>query len=90
MRRRNIQVRLSWTFCTVIVCSLLATNVFTSIYLYQVHRENLLKNYQNIGETVSRQIESDLSAITDFAKLVCFDSKLQSLMRSHLELSGYP
>lgn len=83
-------MRLSWTFCTVIVCSLLATNVFTSIYLYQVHRENLLKNYQNIGETVSRQIESDLSAITDFAKLVCFDSKLQSLMRSHLELSGYP
>ena len=35
MKRNSIQMKLTWTFCTAILCSLLVTNVLTGIYIYQ-------------------------------------------------------
>ena len=89
MKRNSIQMKLTWTFCTAILCSLLVTNVLTGIYIYQIQSKNLLENYQNIGENISAQIKKDLSTIENFARLVCFDANLQNLMRSHLSVSGY-
>lgn len=76
MKRNSIQMKLTWTFCTAILCSLLVTNVLTGIYIYQIQSKNLLENYQNIGENISAQIKKDLSTIENFARLVCFDANL--------------
>lgn len=89
MKGKSIQAKLTWTFCVVILCALLVTNILTGIYLYQIHSRNLLDNYQSIGENISAQMEKDLSTIENFARLVCFDTNLQNLMRSHLQISGY-
>jgi two-component system sensor histidine kinase YesM len=89
MKRNGIQGKLTRTFSAVIVSTLLITNVLTGFYLYRLHRQELIDNYQSIGENSAKQMERDLSTIENFARLVCFDTSLQNLMRTHLQKQGY-
>lgn len=88
-RNHNIQSRLTRTFCAVVSAALLVSNLSIYLYLRQIYNKELVNNYKNVGENLSEQLENDLVNIENFARMVCFDTNLQTLMRKHLLYEDY-
>jgi hypothetical protein len=85
----SIQKKLTRSFNLLILCALFITNCTLYLFLEQHYSEALISNYHTVKDNVSSQIESDLSSIESYARMVCVDNTLQDLVRSKASLSGY-
>ncbi|MDO4274550.1 MAG: sensor histidine kinase [Eubacteriales bacterium] len=88
-KTNSIQNRLKRTFCIVVAIALLVSNLSIYVYLHWIYTKDYIENNKNIGVNLTERLDKDLANIENVAKLVCFDSNLQELMRNHKKYEGY-